>query len=355
MEKAYRYALQTIARRDGVGSPKSVPVLQHLVTVSKQQNNLSQAIDFQKTVFAFTKNARVPDIELQAKAQTGLGVLYLQKQDYAAAEPMLKESVDTYEANPGLPKSHSNEARRSYARLLRETNREAEAQSVEARIEPDAPVQTAVTAKPAAIVKPAGTGPKSSLTATSKTNSAIKQVQTKTIPPATTTSTEPTPPTAASSAPMATTPQNEITASEPPAANPAELGANPPATENVPPTGMSPNSAEAAGPSAPNSAEAAATSGSVSPPAVSGAVPVPPDSVSTTSAAPTPPAAEAVPAAPPPAETTPSSSAQPAPQAGDGSTPAQEPAPSAQMSAPPETQDSSVPLKHEDTADKPAN
>ena len=49
-EKSFTYVLKVVALRDGPGSIKSVPALQHLVSVSKQQGKLGEAIDFQKTV-----------------------------------------------------------------------------------------------------------------------------------------------------------------------------------------------------------------------------------------------------------------------------------------------------------------
>ena len=49
------------ARRDGPGSNKGLPALQHLVNVSRAENKLNEAISFQKTVLAFTKAAKAPD------------------------------------------------------------------------------------------------------------------------------------------------------------------------------------------------------------------------------------------------------------------------------------------------------
>ena len=49
-EAAFNYVLQVMALRDGPGSEKSVPVLRHLVTTSKEGNNLDQAVKYQKNI-----------------------------------------------------------------------------------------------------------------------------------------------------------------------------------------------------------------------------------------------------------------------------------------------------------------
>jgi len=99
-EKSYQYVLKVVALRDGPGSSKAVPALQHLVTVNEQLNNLKEAIGFQERVVAFAKRASVPDCEATLTAQLRLSDLLVQKADFEKAAPVLAESLTICDANP---------------------------------------------------------------------------------------------------------------------------------------------------------------------------------------------------------------------------------------------------------------
>jgi len=131
-EKSFMCVLQFIARRDGPGSEKSVPALKHLVTVTKAQDKLADAISYQKTVVAFTKAARVPDYQTLVDQQVNLSNLFIQRQDYAGAEPVLREAVTVYDAHPSLPGKQRRATRASYAKLLRKLHKDSEAEAIEA-------------------------------------------------------------------------------------------------------------------------------------------------------------------------------------------------------------------------------
>ncbi len=132
-EKAFKYVLQVTALRDGPGSPKSVPALQHLATVSKAQNNWGDAISFQKTILIFVKGSQVPNQSAVVNAQSDLADSYVHRQEYVNAEPVLRESLDICDANPSVSSAKRKVVVAKYAKVLRQLNRDQEADALEAK------------------------------------------------------------------------------------------------------------------------------------------------------------------------------------------------------------------------------
>lgn len=128
-QKSFTYVLKVVALRDGPGSPKSVPALQHLVTISKQQGNLVEAIDFQKTILAFSKSAKVPDPQAVLRSQVDLSNLFIVKNDYTSAEPVLRDALASN--SPAIPREKRRAAVTAYAKVLRKLHRDAEADALE--------------------------------------------------------------------------------------------------------------------------------------------------------------------------------------------------------------------------------
>jgi tetratricopeptide (TPR) repeat protein len=120
-ENAFRWVLHGVAKRDGPGSVASVPALKHLVTISEAQHKLDDAIGFQRTVVAFNKVNRAVDYSAFASDQIRLINLYLEKGDYATAEPMLQEVVEN--PNPSLPDKERCTALQSYFEVLHHLNK----------------------------------------------------------------------------------------------------------------------------------------------------------------------------------------------------------------------------------------
>src|SRR5262249_47230868 len=130
-ELAFKYVLQVIARRDGAGSVKSVPALEHLVAVTKEQNKLSDAIKYQETVLAFKKSEKTIDPVEVVKAQSNLSDLFVQNNDFRSAASILNQSVSYYNSHPSLPAANKRATLYSYAKVLRKLDRAEEAQAVE--------------------------------------------------------------------------------------------------------------------------------------------------------------------------------------------------------------------------------
>lgn len=131
-EKSFNYVLKVVALRDGPGSIKSVPALQHLVTVTKQQGKLTEAIDFQKTVVAFTKSVKVPDQQSVLNSQINLSSLFIQNNDYTNAEPILRETISTNAAYESMPPEKRRHTLAMYAKVLRQLHKDSEADAIEA-------------------------------------------------------------------------------------------------------------------------------------------------------------------------------------------------------------------------------
>ncbi len=136
-EKSFEYVLKVIAKRDGMGSPKSVPTLEHLVTVNEAQNKLGQAISFQKTVLAF-KSAQ-PDMDAYSilKAQCNLSNLYVKAGEYFSAEPVLRQAVALCNSNASISSATRSKTIRSYAKVLRKVKKDSEAEALEAALPKD--------------------------------------------------------------------------------------------------------------------------------------------------------------------------------------------------------------------------
>lgn len=132
-EKAFTYVLQVIARRDGPGSPKSVPALKHLASISQSQNRLDQAISYQKTILAFTRAAKVPDKPALVQESVALSNLFIKKADYPSAEPLLRDSVAL--GKETMPPADYQRTLRVYGKVLRQLNKPQEAQQVEAELQ----------------------------------------------------------------------------------------------------------------------------------------------------------------------------------------------------------------------------
>ena len=133
-EKSFRYVLQVSSLRDGPGSPKMVPTLQHLVGVSQAQGNLYDAIGFQERVVGFAKNSKVPDPVSVISSEIALSNLYLQKQDYQSAEPVIRESYELSKITPSQTDQKRIVVIRTYAEVLRHLKKDAEAEKLEASI-----------------------------------------------------------------------------------------------------------------------------------------------------------------------------------------------------------------------------
>ncbi len=123
-EKSFKYVLRVIAMRDGPGSRNSLPVLEHLVTVTKAQNKLKEATDFQSTVVAFTKAGKTPDYNAVVSQQMNLSNLYIEQEDYANAEPVLKSAIQVYDSCPTLSKERRKDIITSYSKVLKKLHKQ---------------------------------------------------------------------------------------------------------------------------------------------------------------------------------------------------------------------------------------
>jgi tetratricopeptide (TPR) repeat protein len=122
-EKAYRYALQVIASRDGPGSPKSVPALQHLVSVATVQRHWNDALDMQKTLVKFAKQ-NPNDVTAAVKEQVNLSKLFIQTNNYPQAEVNLRESLTLCASHPSVPSAQRDEALSQYAQVMRQLDKD---------------------------------------------------------------------------------------------------------------------------------------------------------------------------------------------------------------------------------------
>ncbi|HEY9683102.1 MAG TPA: hypothetical protein V6C86_16105 [Oculatellaceae cyanobacterium] len=131
-EKSFRYVMQVSMMRDGVGSPKMVPTLQHLVHVSEAQGNIFDAIGFQQRVLQFAKNEKIPDPITVISEEIRLSNLYLSQQDYQHAEAQAEDSyIRAKAANTTLPKEERLLVLKTYAQLLRKMKKDAQAAGIE--------------------------------------------------------------------------------------------------------------------------------------------------------------------------------------------------------------------------------
>lgn len=129
-EKAFHYVVQVIAKRDGPGSPKSVPALKHLVAICQNQNKLDMAISYQKTVLTFTKGVKVPDPKVLIQETGRLSDLFIRKSDYVSAAPLLHDEVALCKQTPVAPAEYQRTLK-VYGSVLRHLDRLDEAKKVD--------------------------------------------------------------------------------------------------------------------------------------------------------------------------------------------------------------------------------
>lgn len=130
-EQAYKYALQTISARDGQKSTTNVPVLERLVSTSKAEKKMDQAIDFQKMIVNLFQGEKKPDYKSVVKSRQELSNLFVQKQDYKSAEPILRDTMAMCDANHNVGNEQRSVILRLYGSVLRKLNKNAEADKLE--------------------------------------------------------------------------------------------------------------------------------------------------------------------------------------------------------------------------------
>lgn len=153
-EKTFAYVLTVITMRDGAKSASRVPVLQKLVTATKAQKKLDQAIAYQKSIADFHKTTSRPDERAIVKAEQELSGLYLDKHDYASAEPVLKDSVALYQKYPTLPKQQRIVTLRTYSTVLRKLKKNDEADKIDKSLIPETVTKPQVTDTAVSTAKP---------------------------------------------------------------------------------------------------------------------------------------------------------------------------------------------------------
>lgn len=134
-EKCFKYVLQVVNRRDGPGSVNGLPALKHLVTINVAQNKIDDAIGLQKTVVAFTQAAKKADPQAVIKSKLDLSNLFIQKGDYASAEPVLQQTVANCSSAPAT--SCVNERKitlRTYSQVLRKLKKDSDADAIDANL-----------------------------------------------------------------------------------------------------------------------------------------------------------------------------------------------------------------------------
>lgn len=157
-EKCYAYTLQIIAKRDGPGSPKSVPTLRHLATVNVAQNKLDQASSYEKTVLAFTKAGKHADKAGVFKESVCLSNLLVKSAKYMTAEPLLKDSIAVAQAG-NIKSPDYRSALCMYNLVLKELKKPEEAAKVEAEIAAaDASAMGSASVNASSANSPAGDG-----------------------------------------------------------------------------------------------------------------------------------------------------------------------------------------------------
>jgi|GEM_PF-871291 len=131
-EKCLTIALQYIAKRDGPGSAKSVPVLSRLVKVEEEQNKLDEAIGYQKTVLVFNKAGKVvkPDVTHESLV---LSSLYVKNSDFTHAEPVLRESIALEKPKP-VKSAEYKKTLKVFGSVLRKNQKPDEAAVVESEL-----------------------------------------------------------------------------------------------------------------------------------------------------------------------------------------------------------------------------
>ena len=133
-EKCYAFVLQVVNRRDGPGSANGLPALKHLVSVNVAQNKIGEAINFQKTVVAFTERAKKVNSQAVVQSKLDLSNLFIRQNDYTNAEPYLQQSVVMVEKDTAIPKAQRKVTLKTYSTVLRKLKKTSEADAVEATL-----------------------------------------------------------------------------------------------------------------------------------------------------------------------------------------------------------------------------
>jgi hypothetical protein len=138
-ESNFRYVLKLVALRDGPGSPKSVPVLEHLVKLNEIQKNTDKAMSYQETALLLIKAQDPPNKQAILDNERSLGELYVQMAEYKDAESVLKDAMIICKAEPSVPVQSRSAVYQTYGRVLRQLHKDAEAQAIEASPDYKAP------------------------------------------------------------------------------------------------------------------------------------------------------------------------------------------------------------------------
>lgn len=125
-EECYKTVLRMIFKREGAGSEKSVPTLQQLVTVTKEQGKYKDAIGYQKTIFAFAQRSGS-----DTKERFTLGKLYLLDGNLQQAESTMRSTLAKVNE---LPEGERVDAMKTQLEVLQKLNRTDEAKQLEAQI-----------------------------------------------------------------------------------------------------------------------------------------------------------------------------------------------------------------------------
>ena len=318
-EQYFQEALKVIAKRDGPGSPKSVPVLAQLAKVSKNQHKLDDAIGYQKTVVAFANAGKAQNPTAAVQAQVDLSNLYMDKGDLANAEGVLKQSADIVRTNKSIPPKTYSTTLRVYGEVLRKLNKEAEAETIDKELAAQVePATTASAGAPAGAAQTADTSVAPQVVPADATASSTSSNTNTTASAAATAGATSAPstviaPNATAAASVTPTASGTPTASDPSSSD-AALDLKAPATATQPEPNpaatapAAPTASAAPTPSTTSSSAASADAGASQNPPPSGGLLPPPtaewpvmNSDGKIGAEPTAPAADSPPAAPAPA------------------------------------------------------
>ncbi|CAN5601995.1 hypothetical protein BH11CYA1_BH11CYA1_28810 [soil metagenome] len=131
-EKCYSFVLQVVNRRDGPGSANGLPALKHLVSVNVAQNKITDAINFQKTVVAFTERSKTANPQAVIQTKLDLSNLFIRQSDYTSAEPYLQQSAAVAEHETAIPIAQRKVTLTTYSTVLRKLKKTSEADAIEA-------------------------------------------------------------------------------------------------------------------------------------------------------------------------------------------------------------------------------
>ena len=129
-EKAFTYVMKVSAIRDGVGSPKMIPTLQHLVKVTAAQGHWVEAIGYEQRLLGFANNATNPNPNAVINATISLANLYAEKSDFENAEQSFKDAYHLI-SEPSVPPEKKEAVAHAYGKFLRKLCRDDEAQRID--------------------------------------------------------------------------------------------------------------------------------------------------------------------------------------------------------------------------------